>query len=115
MRLVYLILAAAGGIGTWYFNSRSMAAGEDYFSGWFANAASSSAAVDVIIVALVACTFIVLEGRRLGMPRAVWLLVPASFIIAIAFTFPLFLAWREHHLVKNRDLTFTPRQDSVSR
>ena len=75
-----------------------MAAGEDYLAGWFASAASSSAAVDVVVVAVVACLFMVVEGRRLGMSRWVWLLVPLSLAVAIAFTFPLFLAWREQHL-----------------
>jgi hypothetical protein len=103
MRIVYLILAAIGGVGTWIFNLRSMAAGEDYLAGWFASAASTSAAVDVIVVAFAACAFMVVEGRRLRMSRAVWLLVPLSFVIAIAFTFPLFLAWREHHLVRTAD------------
>lgn len=103
MRTPYLVLAVIGGAGTWFFNLRSMAAGEDYVAGWFASAASSSAAVDVIVVAFVACMFMVLEGRRLGMSRAVWLLVPLSFVVAIAFTFPLFLAWREHHLLRSTD------------
>lgn len=98
MRLVYLLLAVVGAAGTWFFNVRSMAAGEDYLAGWFASAASSSAAVDVLVVAVAACLFMVAEGRRLGMSRWVWLLVPLSFAVAIAFTFPLFLAWREHHL-----------------
>jgi len=98
MRVLYTVLAVIGAVGTWFFNLRSMTAGEDYLGGWFANAASSSAAVDVIVVAVVACLFIVLEGRRLGMSRWVWLLVPLSFAVAIAFTFPLFLAWREQHL-----------------
>ena len=98
MRLVYATLAVVGAVGTWFFNLRSIGRGEDYLAGWFANAASSSAAVDVIVVATVACLFMVAEGRRLGMSRWVWLLVPLSFAVAIAFTFPLFLAWREQHL-----------------
>lgn len=32
--------------------------------------------------------------------RFAWVLVPLSFVVAIAFTFPLFLAWREHHLAR---------------
>ncbi|MFC3689564.1 DUF2834 domain-containing protein [Aquipuribacter hungaricus] len=98
MRLVYLALAVLGAAGTWFFNVRSMSAGEDYVAGWFASAASSSAAVDVLVVAVVACLFMVLEGRRTGMSRWVWALVPLSFAVAVAFTFPLFLAWREQHL-----------------
>jgi hypothetical protein len=50
-------------------------------------------------VAVVACIFMIRERHRLGMSRAVWLLIPLSFLVAIAFTFPLFLAWREHHLL----------------
>lgn len=95
MFVVYLVLALVGGVGTWYFNLQPM--GGSYLGGWFVNPASSSAAVDLIVVALAACLFLVLESRRLGM-RFAWVLVPLSFLIAIAFTFPLFLAWRELHL-----------------
>ena len=44
--VLYLLLAAGGVIGTWYFNLASFAAEEDYLGAWFASAASSSAAVD---------------------------------------------------------------------
>ncbi len=71
-----------------------MAAGEDYVAGWFASAASSSAATDVIVVAVAACVFFIVEGRRLGVAWS-WVLVPATFAIAVAFTVPLFLALRE--------------------
>lgn len=94
---LYTGLAVAGLVGTWWFNVRSITAGEDYLAGWFANAAASSAAVDVIVVALAACLFFVLEGRRLHL-RLTWLLVPMTFVVAVAFTFPLFLALRERHI-----------------
>ena len=97
MPLVYALLAVVGALGTWYFNAQSIAGGDAYLADWFANPASSSAAVDLIVVALAACLFIVLESRRLGM-RFAWVLVPLSFLIAVAFTFPLFLAWRQWHL-----------------
>ena len=109
MRSVYALLAVVGATGTWFFNLRSMAAGEDYLAGWFATAASSSAAVDVVVVAVAACLFMVVEGRRLGMSRWVWLLVPLSFAVAVASTFPLFLAWREHHLHRSGAGTGTAR------
>jgi hypothetical protein len=99
MVIVYGALALIGAGGTWYFNVVSMRAGEDYLAGWFGTAASSSAAVDVMVVAVAACAFIVLEARRQRMNA--WLaaaLVPLSFAVAIAFTFPLFLAWRQWHL-----------------
>ena len=89
MVIVYGALALIGAGGTWYFNVVSMRAGEDYLAGWFGTAASSSAAVDVMVVAVAACAFIVLEARRQRMNA--WLaaaLVPLSFAVAIAFTFP---------------------------
>jgi len=99
MVILYGALALIGAGGTWYFNVVSMRAGEDYLAGWFGTAASSSAAVDLLVVAVAACAFIVIEARRQRMNG--WLaaaLVPLSFVVAIAFTFPLFLAWRQWHL-----------------
>lgn len=96
MIALYLILAVVGAVGTWTFNILSF--GEvDYLAGWFANPASSSAAVDVIVVAIVCCIFFIAEGRRLG-TRHVWVLIPLTFVVAIAFTLPLFLALRERRL-----------------
>ncbi|WP_454853529.1 DUF2834 domain-containing protein [Promicromonospora soli] len=95
--VAWLGLSLAGLVGTWAFNLAFMAdpQGLGYLEGWFANPASSSAAVDIIVVALAACLFMLVEGVRLGWARWVWILVPLSFAIAIAFTFPLFLGIRE--------------------
>jgi ABC-type uncharacterized transport system permease subunit len=98
---LYLLLAVGGLIGTWAFNIASFAADEDYLGSWFASAASSSAAVDVLVVAVAACVFFVVEGRRLGM-RHTWVLIPLTFAIALAFIFPLFLAWREWTMKRTR-------------
>lgn len=104
---VYFALSAVGAVGTWYFNLRFTPTSDapSYLEGWFANPASSSAAVDVIVVACVACIFYVREARRLG---GRWLilaaaLVPLTFVIALAFTFPLFLGLREIALGRHRD------------
>ncbi len=103
MLVVYSLLALLGVTGTWWFNIRSFGSDQDYLAGWFANPASSSAAVDVIVVAVVVCLFVVAESRRLGMPRLAWALLPLTFAVAVAFTFPLFLAWRELHLGRAGD------------
>ncbi|WP_242504245.1 DUF2834 domain-containing protein [Promicromonospora panici] len=97
LAVAWLVLSLAGLIGTWAFNIAFMAdpQGLGYLEGWFANPASSSAAVDIIVVAIAACLFMLVEGTRLGWARWVWILVPLSFAIAIAFTFPLFLGLRE--------------------
>lgn len=93
---VYLALSVVGLVGTWWFNIASVRAGEDYLGGWFASGASSSAAVDILVAGVAACVLMVVEGRRLGWGVArIATLVVLSFVIAVAFTFPLFLALRE--------------------
>jgi hypothetical protein len=86
----YLALAAVGLAGTAWFNLRSGGVEGGYLKGWFANAAASSAAVDLIVVAAAASMFMIVEGRRLGMRRP-WLYPLLALVTAIAFTFPLFL------------------------
>lgn len=99
IEVAYLVLAVAGLVGTWYFNLRFGLGDpeQNYVQAWFANPASSSAAVDIVVTAVAACVFFVAEGRRIGMRRA-WVLVPLTFVLALAFTFPLFLALRERRL-----------------
>ena len=99
---LYLALAVAGLVGTWYFNLQFMAGSnsQGYVQAWFANSASSSAAVDVIVTALAACVFYAVEGVRLRM-RWTLVLIPLTFLVALAFTFPLFLALREWRLAKD--------------
>lgn len=101
---LYLVLAVVGLIGTWYFNLQFFATspGGSYLGSWFANAAGSSAAVDIIVVAIAACVLFVREGRRLRWPWwGIVALVVLTFALAAAFTFPLFLALRERRLGSN--------------
>jgi hypothetical protein len=97
--VVYLLLSAAGLIGTWYFNlTFDPAAGDGpYLAAWFANPASSSAAIDLLVVAVAAVVFMILEGRRLRL-RITWVCVLLTVPVALAFTFPLFLAFRHRRL-----------------
>ncbi len=99
LALVYLALSVIGLLGTWYFNLTFVFGPHEagYIESWFANRASSSAAIDVIVAANVACIFFIAEGRRIGM-RWAWLFIPLAFAIALAAAFPLFLALRERHL-----------------
>lgn len=92
----YLVLSMLGLIGTWWFNAQTF--GETgFFAGWPWPPGVLSLTVDLLIVATVACIFIILESQRLGMRHA-WIFVLGSLVTAIAFTFPLFLAFRERHL-----------------
>lgn len=97
LAIVWFALAAAGLVGTWVFNIAFVVdpGGIGYLEGWFANAASISASIDLLVVAAAAAIFMLVEGARLGWARWVWLLVVLSGVTAIACTFPLFLGLRE--------------------
>lgn len=103
---VYLALSVVGLVGTWWFNLAFITGGGgNYVAAWFANAASSSAAVDIIVAGIAACVLFVREGMRLGWSRLrIALLVVLSFVLAVAFTFPLFLALRELDLARRAEL-----------
>ncbi|KAB1654304.1 DUF2834 domain-containing protein [Pseudoclavibacter chungangensis] len=109
LAIVYAVLAIVGAIGTWAYNIAFISSMPDigYLDGWFANPASSSAAVDIIVVAIVVSIFMLVEGHRLGWSRWAWILVVLSFAIAVAFTFPLFLALRELALRRRAQATST--------
>lgn len=96
--IVYLSVAVIGLVGTAYFNITGFTSGGgNFFAAWFANPAVSSLSVDLLATASAASIFIIIEGRRLGM-RWPWLYVLGSFVTAVAFVFPLFLAMRERHM-----------------
>ncbi len=98
---VYLGVAAAGLVGTAWFNIQSMTQPQEgsFLSAWFANASVTSLSIDLLAVASAASIFIILEGRRLGI-RWYWAYVVVSFVTAVGFTFPLFLAVRERRLAQ---------------
>jgi hypothetical protein len=96
---VYLAVAVIGLVGTAWFNVQSVLnpSGETFVAAWFANPSVSSLSWDLLATASAASIFIILEGRRLGI-RLYWLYVVLSFVTAVGFTFPLFLAVRERRL-----------------
>lgn len=102
----YRVLAVVGLVGTWWFNLQSFDDPQGYVAGWFANPASSSVAVDIMVVGAAACVFMLIEGRRLGM-RHGWVHVVLTFAVALAFSLPLFLARREAQL-RDRDGSARP-------
>ena len=106
---VYLAVAAIGLVGTAWFNIQSVVtpSGESFFAAWFANPSVSSLSWDLLATASAASIFIILEGRRLGI-RWYWAYVLFSFVTAVAFTFPLFLAVRERRLDQLERAASTP-------
>lgn len=102
LALVYLALAVIGLVGTWTYNVRAVLESVDFVGDWFSGGpAISSLTTDLLVVAIAAVAFMVVEGRRVGM-RRVWVLVLLAPLVALAFAFPLFLALRERHLELGR-------------
>ncbi len=100
LAITWLALAIVGLVGTWTFNAFAIIQMRDFFGDWMGSGpAVSSLTVDLLVVAVAGCILIVVESRRLGMPRA-WLYIVLSGITAFAFTFPLFLAMRERKLAE---------------
>lgn len=111
-RNIYLILAIAGAVLTWFFNIRFMLENPGMFdlfafiSGGLANPAAASLTMDITIACLTGFIWMIAEARRIGM-KHVWVYIVLGCSIAFAFAFPFFLFMREgviHHR-KNQDET----------
>lgn len=98
LRAAYFALAALGLISALTLNGIAILNGEDYGAAWSGSAVDWVLSSDLAIVAIAAVMFMVVESRRLGIPR-VWVLIALSCVTAMAFTFPLFLAIREKYVV----------------
>ena len=100
LAFVYLGLAIAGLIGTWWFNVIAIIQLRDYLGDLFTSGpAVSSISVDLLVVALAGSIFVIVEARRLRM-RFGWLYVAGAALTAFAFTFPLFLAMRQRRMTE---------------
>ena len=102
-QVLYLGLAIAGLLITWYFNIQFMLAHGGSFdlllflSAGFANPAVSSLSGDLLVACLVFLVWLPIEAQRLGM-RHWWLYLLLTFMVAFAFAFPMFLYMRERRL-----------------
>ena len=98
LAITWFVLAIAGLVGTWTFNTLAIVQMRDFVGDWVnSGPAVSSLTVDLLVVAVAGCILIVVESRRLGM-RGAWLYIVLSGLTAFAFTFPLFLAMRQRRL-----------------
>jgi hypothetical protein len=105
-----LLCAAYGAIallallGTWSQNLaflRDTGSMSGFLPACFANHAAASITIDVLLVALAAAVFMVVEARRLGV-RFVWVYLVLSVLVAISVMFPLFLIARQRRLAAER-------------
>tara|TARA_R110001592_G_scaffold46176_8_gene147173 strand:+ start:628 stop:960 length:333 start_codon:yes stop_codon:yes gene_type:complete len=101
---LYLALAVLGICYTWYYNIQYFQTAEDptlinFFKDAQSNVAGKSFGADLTVVVFTFFAFMIPESLRLKI-KYWWVLIPLTFLIAIAFTFPLYLYLRENHLEK---------------
>ena len=107
----FFAVAAVGLVTAWYFNSVAILNSQDYFGSWFGSEVDLVLSLDLLVTAFAAVPFMFIESKRIGMKHVVWYAL-SSFITAIAFVFPFWLAMRELHLSKLKRTTGTKRSSS---
>jgi predicted alpha/beta superfamily hydrolase len=98
---IYFAVAALGLVTAWVLNALAVTQEADYLNAWFGSYVDWVLSLDLLVVGIAVITFMLVEARRLGMKR-VWLYFLLSGITAMAFTFPLFMAFRERKLLERR-------------
>lgn len=109
LKHLYLVLAVLGICYTWYYNIQYFNSVEHpslvgFFKDAQNNFAGKSFGADLTVVCLTFFAFLIPESFRLKI-KYWWLLIPLTFLIAVAFTFPLFLYLRELTLEKKKNET----------
>ncbi|OBI59579.1 hypothetical protein A5667_15130 [Mycolicibacterium fortuitum] len=102
---VYAALAVIALVATWWNNigffTTESTSFIDFFRSGYANYGSSSLTNDLLLFALAGFVFMVVEARRIGVPK-VWIYVALSFLVAVSVAFPLFLIRRQVVLAEQR-------------
>lgn len=104
LKHLYLLLAIVGICYTWYYNIQYFKTAVDpSFTHFFAEAKSTfagkSLSADLLVVVLTFFAFYIPDAIKLKI-KYWWIFIPLTFIIAIAFTFPLYLYIRTITLEK---------------
>lgn len=102
---VYAVIAVVALVGTWWNNIRYVTTEStsliDFFQSGYTNYASSSLTNDLLLFGLAAFVFMVVEARRIGIPK-VWIYIVLSAVIAVSVAFPLYLIQRQLVLAQRR-------------
>ncbi|WP_299708934.1 DUF2834 domain-containing protein [uncultured Tenacibaculum sp.] len=108
LKYLYLFLAILGMCYTWYYNIQYFQTANDpSFLNFFADAkvnfAGKSLNADLLVVVLTFFAFYIPDAIKLKI-KYWWILIPLTFIIAVAFTFPLYLYLRTNALEKRSSI-----------
>lgn len=102
LKHLYLALSILGVCYTWYYNIQWFQTAENptflnFFRDAEANFAGKSYGADLLVVVLTFFAFMIPESIKLKI-KYWWTLIPLTFLVAVAFTFPLFLYLRANAL-----------------
>ncbi|WP_207553751.1 DUF2834 domain-containing protein [Mycolicibacterium conceptionense] len=102
---IYAVIALVALVATWWNNIRYVTTEStsliDFVQSGYANYASSSLTNDLLLFGLAAFVFMLVEARRIGIPK-VWIYLVLSALIAVSVAFPLFLIRRQLVLADRR-------------
>lgn len=103
-KYLFLLLAIAGLCYTWYYNiqyfmSYEQASFVHFFELAQSNFAGKSFGADLTVVVITFFVWYIPDARKHKV-KDWWILIPLTFLIAIAFAFPLYLYLRERQLEK---------------
>lgn len=103
---LYLLLAIIGLIYTWYFNIQFYLTETDtsitnFIALTKTTLPAQSIIADITVVVVTFLVWMVYESIKLKI-RFWWIVIPLTFLVAIAFSFPLFLYMRANRLEKTR-------------
>ncbi len=101
---LYLLLALVGIAYTWYFNIQFYLTAEDTSISNFIDLTKTtlpaqSITADLTVVVVTFLIWVIYESLKLKI-KFWWIVLPLTFLVAIAFTFPLFLYMRANRLEK---------------
>ncbi len=101
---IFGLLAVAALVGTQWALA-DFISGHGSISGFLRATVDGPAAtfttIDLLTVAIVAVIFMVVEGRRVGVPW-LWVYVALVFVVAVSVAFPLFLIARTRTMASAR-------------
>lgn len=110
LRYIYLILAVLGLGLTWYYNIQFYITSTDTSISHFIDQTvttlpAKSISADISIVAMTFLIWMTFESLKLRIKNW-WIIFPLTFLIALAFSFPIFLYMRHRQLeiLSNNDL-----------
>lgn len=108
---LYLILAIIGLTYTWYYNIQFYLTAEDtsilkFIELTKTTLPAKSINADISIVAVTFLIWMTYESRRLKIKHW-WVIIPLTFLVAIAFSMPLFLYMHQNRLDQLSELKKT--------